>query len=139
MWAVLAIVEGVFAGAAEGLDTTGQKIYAVTVQAPWLIPYEGELAWMIPAALIVLAIPAYWLSVFVEWPVVSRFVAPRERPKTFRVVAIANLASYLVLAVLFVVIARAGAMLKPLHLFEGITNWFIESVYAVARFIVGAH
>lgn len=67
MWAILATVQGVFAGGARGLATVGQKIYAVTVQAPWLIPYEEDLGWMIPLALLVLAVPAYLLSVLIEW------------------------------------------------------------------------
>ena len=39
MWAVLATVQGVFAGGTRGLTMVGQKIHAVMVQAPWLIPY----------------------------------------------------------------------------------------------------
>jgi hypothetical protein len=48
-------------GGAHGLQTWWQKLYAVTVQAPWLIPYESDLFWMIPAAALVMLIPAFFL------------------------------------------------------------------------------
>jgi hypothetical protein len=140
MWAVLATVEGTFAGGALGLDTTGQKIYAVTVQAPWLIPYDEDLVWMIPVALVVLAAPAYLLSVLVEWRVVSRFISTEQRPRGLRAVALANLASYIALALLFVAVSHASDRFGPLlRLFDGITGWLIDVVYASARFILGAN
>src|SRR5437879_349487 len=39
-WLALATIEGVFFGTARGLDTSIHRVYAVTIQAPWLIPYE---------------------------------------------------------------------------------------------------
>ena len=88
MWAVLATVQGVLAGDARGLATVGQKIYAVTVQAPWLIPYEEDLGWMIPIALVVLAVPAYLLSALIEWRALLPFVElenqTKEKPNKYR-------------------------------------------------------
>jgi hypothetical protein len=134
MWVILATTEGTFAGTALGLNTIGQKIYAVTVQAPWLIPYEEDLGWMIPIALVVLAVPAYFLSVLVEHQVVFRFATGDQRPNTKRAVAIANLASYMALALLFVVVGYAGISLGPVFkVFDGVTNWLIEIVFRIAR------
>lgn len=139
MWAVLATVQGVLAGDARGLATVGQKIYAVTVQAPWLIPYEEDLDWMIPLALVVLAVPAYLLSVLIEWRALLPFVEVENRPKTLRSVFLANAASYLLLALLFVGMLHFGNQLNPLFvLFESIIGWFVESVFTAARFLLGA-
>lgn len=139
MWAVLATVQGTFAGGALGLDTVGRKIYAVTIQAPWLIPYEEDLGWMIPIALLVLSVPAYLLSVLVEWQVVRRFLTPLQQPKGLRAVATANLVSYIALALLFVAVALAGERVGPLlRVFDGVTGWLIDLVYRVARFLIGA-
>jgi hypothetical protein len=134
MWVVLATTEGMFAGTALGLDTIGQKIYAVTIQAPWLIPYEDHLNWMIPIALVVLAVPAYFLSVLVEHQVIGRFATESQRPNTKRAVAIANLASYLALALLFIVLGNFGKNLGPaFEVFNGVTNWLIEMVFRIAQ------
>ena len=139
MWMVLATVQGVFAGGARGLTTAGQKIYAVTVQAPWLIPYEADLGWMIPLALLVLAVPAYLLSVLIEWRALLPFVEVENRHKTLRAVSLSNAASYLLLALLFVVMLNFGDQLKPIFaMFEGIVGWFVESVFTAARFLIGA-
>ncbi len=139
MWAVLATVQGVLAGDARGLATVGQKIYAVTVQAPWLIPYEEDLGWMIPIALVVLAVPAYLLSVLIEWRALLPFVELENQTKTLRAVFLANAASYLLLALLFVGMLRFGNQLNPLFvLFESVIGWFVENVFTAARFLLGA-
>jgi hypothetical protein len=67
-WGALVIVEIMLSqgGRAYGINTLSGKIIAVTVQAPWLIPYESDLDWMIPAASIVLLIPFFFVSVFIE-------------------------------------------------------------------------
>ena len=105
MWIALAAVQLSFAGDAIGLATLGARVYAVTVQAPWLIPYEDDLAWMIPVALSVLAVPAYVISVFIEWGALLPFVSPSSRARALRAVAIANVLSYALLAVLFLAAA----------------------------------
>lgn len=139
MWLVLATVQGVFAGGARGLATAGQKIYAVTVQAPWLIPYEEDLGWMIPLALVVLALPAYLLSVLIEWRALLPFVEASNRHRALHAVSLANAASYVLLALLFVGVLRFGNLVNPLFaMFEGIIGWFIESVFTAARFFMGA-
>lgn len=138
MWAVLATVQGVFAGGARGLATAGQKIYAVTVQAPWLIPYEEDLGWMIPFALLVLAVPAYLLSVLIEWRALLPFVEVANRRGTLRAVSLANAASYVLLALLFVVVLRSGNLMNPLFsMFEGVIGLFVESVFTAARLFLG--
>jgi hypothetical protein len=67
-WGVLVVIEIMLSqgGRAYGINTLSGKLIAVTVQAPWLIPYESDLGWMIPAASIVLLIPFFFVSVFVE-------------------------------------------------------------------------
>ena len=67
-WGVLVVFEMILprGGEAYGVDTLSGKLIAITVQAPWLIPYESDLDWMIPAASIVLLIPFFFTSVFIE-------------------------------------------------------------------------
>ena len=126
MWMVFATMQLSFAGDAIGLATPATRVYAVTVQAPWLIPYEEDLSWMIPVALSVLAIPAYALSVLIEW-------------RALRAVAIANLLSYALLAVLFLVAMRSQELLRPAFApFEPVTTWFMEWVFRLAQSISGA-
>lgn len=129
MWMVLATVQLSVAGGALGLATPAARVYAVTVQAPWLIP----------AALAVLAIPAYALSVLIEWLALLPFVSLGNRRGALRAVAIANLASYVLLAVFFFMALQSQEMLRPVFgAFEPVTNWFMESVFRLAHTLHGA-
>ena len=134
MWMFLATGQLVLAGTARGLSSIGAKTYAVTVQAPWLIPYEEDLKWMIPTALIVLAVPAYALSVLIEWRCLLPFVDQTHKAKTLRVVATANAASYAALALLFAIVLAAGSRLNNIGaLFEPVTMFFVENVFSTAQ------
>jgi hypothetical protein len=84
-------------GQAWGLDTPLDRLAAVTLQAPWLVPYQGQLSWMIPAASITLLIPFLVASVLIEYAIL------KARWKTTQVrlgkaVVSANVLSYLLLA-----------------------------------------
>ena len=73
-WGALTVIEIVLSGGgrAYGLETLPKKLFAVVVQAPWLIPYESDLEWMIPSAAIVLLIPFFFVSVFIEREIFDR-------------------------------------------------------------------
>ena len=138
MWLILATVQLSVAGDALGLATPGTRIYAVTVQAPWLIPYEEHLGWMIPVALAVLAVPAYALSVVIEWRALLPFVSVSARAGAFRAVAVANLASYALLGVLFILALHNQAALRETQaVFMPVVNWFVESVFKLAQVLHG--
>lgn len=62
-WAVLLGLQFVTGGDSSG---SGVGIHSVTWQAPWLLPYERHLHWMIPTAAIVLCVPFLLASVLVE-------------------------------------------------------------------------
>ena len=59
-------------GSAYGINTSARKLLAATWQAPWLVPYETDLYWMLPVASLVLLIPFFFASYFVEAPIVAR-------------------------------------------------------------------
>jgi len=72
-WGALVLVQMVTGGGgAHGLQTFFQKFLAVTWQAPWLIPYESDLAWMIPTAMLVLLIPFFLVSWRVEYFIIKK-------------------------------------------------------------------
>jgi hypothetical protein len=78
VWGLLAAIQVfVVPGGAQGpaLNSFWRRVFAVTVQAPWLIPYESELHWMVPLAAIVLLVPFFFASVFLERMVFRRFCA----------------------------------------------------------------
>jgi hypothetical protein len=80
-WFLWATIQLRFFGTALGLDNPAKSIYAVTVQAGWLIPYEKQLWWMVPAAAVVLTVVFFIASVGVEWLVmkcVQRHADPRS-------------------------------------------------------------
>jgi hypothetical protein len=109
VWALLVVIELTFSkgGQGFGIDTFWRRAYAVTVQAPWLIPYESELHWMIPLAAVVLLVPFFFASVFIE-RVVFRRVCSSSPELARRWSWMANVASYsFILAGLVVVLIVA--------------------------------
>ena len=98
-WLVLVLVQMVTGGGgAYGIDTVMGKILAVTWQSPWLIPYEDDLDWMIPAAGLVLLIPFFFTSWWSEY-VVSKWLNKSLRPESIKQeVRNANLITYSLLA-----------------------------------------
>lgn len=86
-------------GSAYGLATWWTRILAVTLQAAWLVPYEPDLAWMIPSAAAVGLIPAFFVSVGIEGLVLRRLfhITPE---KVWQATWKANAVSYLILIVL---------------------------------------
>jgi hypothetical protein len=99
------VVLGSAGGTAHGLVGLGHKLLAVTFQAPWLIPYESDLDWMVPAASIVLLGPFFVVSVYTERWVVSRMLSASPAvPWSWR----ANGATYgAILIALVVILALA--------------------------------
>ena len=96
-WSVLAILELSCCGTALGLQTPLHRIYAFTIQSPWLIPYEGEFWWMIPAASAVFVPLLCGVSIVLEYPIVTRLVGPEFAVNGWRWVVRANILSYLAL------------------------------------------
>ncbi len=76
-WLLLVVAQVVTGGGgAYGIDFGIGKMLAVTWQAPWLIPYEEELNWMIPVAGLVLLVPFFFAS---WW---SEYIVSKEINKT---------------------------------------------------------
>lgn len=102
-WIALVGLEiGLGGGSAYGLDTIAGKFLAVTLQAPWLIPYEKDLGWMVPLAFLWLLIPFCYVSYLLEYYVARLFMRNSGiEPKLLkRVVLRANLISYSLLALI---------------------------------------
>jgi len=98
-WLALFLAELCFgSGGMYDLGTPLLRLAAVTVQAPWLFPYEGEFYWMIPAASLFLMLPFFLASVLTERYVLQRWWPGIERRRLARSVWLANLLSYGVLA-----------------------------------------
>lgn len=133
-WMLLALIELFFFGTAIGLNTPLRRVYAVTVQAPWLIPYERDLWWMIPASVTVLTVPFCAMSVLLEYPVVRRLVRDLPQRTVRSWVVRANVVSY---ASLLLVLVTASIWPKPFawmfSAFAPISEWIFGVVYWLAR------
>jgi hypothetical protein len=96
-WIILVVFQIATGGGGwRDINIPTQAVLAVTQGAPWLVPYEHDLGWMIPAAAMILCIPFYFSSVLIEYLVIRRLVAnaPRQvRQFCWR----ANLWSYMAL------------------------------------------
>ncbi|MGF1716695.1 hypothetical protein L4D08_17660 [Photobacterium chitinilyticum] len=98
-WVILVVLQMVTGGSsAYGTDTVLGKILAVTWQAPWLIPYEQELGWMVPTAGVVLLVPFFFASWWAEYFVLKK-ILKEQRPGQLKAkVRNANLITYVLLA-----------------------------------------
>lgn len=110
-WFGLVGLQGLTGGTrVHGIESPAQKLLAVTWQAPWLMPYEGELHWMVPTASLVLLVPFFLASYVIEANMICRMEAQYSeaqlRPAVFR----ANVLSYVFLAV-----ANLAWLLWSLH------------------------
>ncbi|OGF46446.1 MAG: hypothetical protein A2231_12790 [Candidatus Firestonebacteria bacterium RIFOXYA2_FULL_40_8] len=81
-------------GGAYGLYTIWRKVISVTWQAAWLIPYEGDLWWMVPIAAAVGLIPAYFLSILIEYFIVKMFFKKKNKVKVKQSIVKGNLLTY---------------------------------------------
>lgn len=128
-WLVLAVAELYCCGSARGLSTIGSRIYAVTVQAPWLIPYEGEFWWMVPCALVVLGLLFWLVSTLVEAPFNRWLLAPADPKRIWRATLVANAWSYVALGVL---IWPIGALFgSSLDIFTPVTRGFVDITFRI--------
>jgi len=99
-WLILVVVQMITGGGyAYGIDTPLQKFLAVTWQAPWLIPYKSELSWMVPVATLVLFIPFFFASWFIEYKVAKQMLEDVPLGAVKRATFIANLITYTLLGV----------------------------------------
>ena len=102
-WLVLVVVQSSSGGGkAYGLDSYLHKFLAVTWQAPWLIPYRSDTGWMVPAAILTLLIPFFFVSWWIEYEIVRRTVDNTHLVGLSSAVRNANLASYGLLALVVV-------------------------------------
>jgi len=135
LWLVLAVMELICCGTARGLNTFGTRLYAVTIQSPWLIPYEQDLRWMVPCALVVMAIPSFAASVILEAPVNRLFIRSVPGRSLWRATAAANLCSYGMLALL---LWPAWKLTDRMPGFWGlIGEWFVEATFKAVSVLTG--
>lgn len=96
-WFIWATIQLRFFGTALGLDHPAKSLYAVTVQAAWLVPYEEHLWWMIPAAALTLTAVFCVGSVLVEWLAMKCMQRKADARALRRWAWRGNLLSYLVI------------------------------------------
>jgi len=72
-WGILVLVQMLLGwGDARWMpDSLTGALAAVTLQSPWLMPFEEQLRWMVPAAAAVLCVPFFLMSIIAEGPVVG--------------------------------------------------------------------
>jgi hypothetical protein len=131
-WLTMATVEVRFFGSAKDLDSVWAKIYAVTVQSPWLIPYDKDLDWMVPTAGLVLVVPLWLMSVVTEYLIVKWMLPELSADVKWRWTWKANMVSYafllafvLALPISDPVISGFGTLLRP------ITDFLVHVVMAL--------
>lgn len=93
-WMVMVLTEISIGYVAWGLDTPLKRIAAVTIQAPWLVPYEEAIYWMVPTASLVLMFPFMFVSAVVESLVLYQLWPDMPRRDVRKSVYLANALTY---------------------------------------------
>jgi hypothetical protein len=138
-WFALALIELLAFGSARGFESPLQKLYAVTVQSPWLMPYSEQSPWIVPVAAAVLSIPMYVMSALSEYIIARFFFRSVPRKKVFRWQLVGNACSYVFLIGLFVVVFYFGDYFQWLYKpFQGIMEFFVELIFRIATLGRGA-
>jgi hypothetical protein len=102
-WGALLALEIVTTGGGgHGFATPWAKFKTIVLQAPWLIPHEAQLYWLIPVANLVLLPFYFFASVFVERWIIRRFYRGVPVQRVDRAVWLANSVSYALLLALSV-------------------------------------
>ncbi len=94
-WLILVVPEVLLdgGGKAHGVTTWSGKFVSAILQAAWLVPYEEDFYWMLPAACIALCIPFFFASVLIE-SLVGRLVVRGRASELRRWSWVANSLSY---------------------------------------------
>lgn len=95
-------------GSYPGLTFFWKMLLGVTIQAAWLLPYENELYWMIPVTFIVLLIPfflvSYWIESRLSYKILKRKVDGLSVYKTIWKANIMSYAFLLCLSIVYLII-----------------------------------
>jgi hypothetical protein len=86
-----------------GIDSIYTRFLMVTWEAPWLLPSEEEFYWMVPTATLVLLIPFFYASWFIEFWVIKFFYKEIKPLDLKRIEFKMNLYSYGFLAALNII------------------------------------
>lgn len=94
--ALMFALETVVPGGMEMVDlkTWQERLFAATIQAAWLPPYEGHLKWLFPTACLTLLAPTYLVTVLMEGRLLREFVPGASPRQVWRACWLANTASY---------------------------------------------
>lgn len=95
-WVLLVILQLIMGGGqAVPLEGWFSRVWRVTVQAPWFLPYEDQPSWMIPVACAALMIPFCLASIAIEESVLEKRLDDAVPiKKIWRAVILANILSY---------------------------------------------
>ena len=115
---ILGLVFRGLGGGEIGSDSFLGRLIAVTFEAAWLVPRFEFRRWMIPTAMLVLLVPFFFASCFVEYHVTRLMMRDFKAGVVKNAVRRANLVSYallvlVVLGVLAVSICRHARPDKP--------------------------
>jgi tetratricopeptide (TPR) repeat protein len=80
------------------LGEAGEQALALIVTSPWLNPDESRLYWMMPAAALLLCVPFFFASVWIEYRVARRMMGRDQAPRVLGWAWRANVTSYVLLA-----------------------------------------
>lgn len=100
----------------------------------WLIPYEHDLWWMLPAALIVFAVPCFLLSIAIEAPINRLGLSSLRSKLVWRATLVSNAYSYAWLALLIGVLLAFKIDLEWAEfIVSPALDWFGDLLFNIIR------
>ena len=100
----------------------------------WLIPYEHDLWWMLPAALVVFAFPCFLVSIAIEAPINRLGLSNLRSKLIWRATLVANAYSYSLLALLIGVLFAFKTHLEWADfIMSPALDWFGDLLFNIIR------
>jgi hypothetical protein len=108
-WLLLVFIQMIAGGGGNMPDDTiAQRFFAMILQAPWQLPYRYDLIWMVPRAAIVMLVPFFFVSYFIERRVTQSLMQDSDQQEIHKGVLWGNITSYTFLAGFWIMVLFAG-------------------------------
>lgn len=108
-WFIFVVIQ-MFAGGGGNMpdDTFWERTYAMIIQAPWQLPYQYDLIWMVPRAALVMLVPFFFVSFLIEYLTIKRMISKEEQSGLRPGVFWGNVSSYTCLASFWIISLYIG-------------------------------
>lgn len=100
-WGMLLILEKITTDFAcgPGFNTIKDSIITTIIESAWICPWDDQLYWLIPTAVIINLIIAFFISIFIEFYIGRLFLKKLNKKLLWKATLLSNISSYIMVIV----------------------------------------